>query len=112
MRQTYRRRFGIASSSRQVQQAKSKTSSRNPVLHLLFVGVALVLRNGWGWWHAEGIAQPQRGGRRLAPTALRFPRLLLWLVVEVAKHYRLVREISVHRDMYEVAQELGSSFNY
>jgi len=51
-------------------------------------------------------------GRRLAPTALRFPRLLLWLVVEVAKHYRLVREISVHRDMYEVAQELGISFNY
>jgi len=45
IRQVYRRRFGIEASYRQAHQAKIKTSSRNPVLRLVFVGVALVLRN-------------------------------------------------------------------
>lgn len=112
IRQTYRSRFGIESSYRQVHQAKIKTCSRNPVLRLLFVGVAFILRNVWVWVHAEVIAQPRRGGRRLAPASLRFARLLLWLVVEVAQHYRLLREIDVHRDIYEVAQEFGVIFNY
>jgi hypothetical protein len=112
IRQAYRRRFGIESSYRQVHQAKIKTSSRNPVLRLVFVGVAFVLRNVWGWLHAEVIAQPRRGGRQLGSASLRFPRLLLWLVVEVAKHYRLLREISVHRDLFQVAQEFGITFNY
>jgi putative transposase len=112
IRQTYRSRFGIESSYRQVHQAKIKTSSRNPVLRLLFVGVAFVLRNVWVWVHAEMIAQPRRGGRRLMSVSLRFARLLLWLVVEVARQYRLLREISVYRDMYQVAQEFGVTFNY
>ncbi len=112
IRQTYRSRFGIESSYRQVHQAKIKTCSRNPVLRLLFVGVAFILRNVWVWLHAEVIAQPRRGGRRLAPASLRFARLLLWLLVEVAQHYRLLREIDVNRDMYEVAQEFGVIFNY
>jgi hypothetical protein len=82
------------------------------VLRLLFVGVAFVLRNVWVWMHAEVIAQPRRGGRRLASASLRFARLLLWLVVEVAKHYRPLREIAVQRDIYQVAQEFGITFNY
>ena len=112
IRQAYRSRFGIESSYRQVHQAKIKTSSRNPVLRLLFVGVALILRNVWVWVHAEVIAQPRRGGRQLASASLRFSRLLLWLLLEVAKHYRLLREIAVYRDMYKVAQEFGITFNY
>jgi hypothetical protein len=71
-----------------------------------------VLRNVWVWVHAEVIAHPRRGGRRLVSASLRFARLLLWLVVEVAKQYRLLREISVHRDMYQVAQKFGVTFNY
>lgn len=82
------------------------------MLRLLVVGVVFVLRNVWVWVHAEVIAQPRRGGRRLASASLRFARLLLWLVVEVAKHYRLLREISVHRDIYKVAQEFGVTFTY
>jgi len=74
--------------------------------------VAFVLRNVWVWVHAEMIAQLRRGGRRLMSVSLRFARLLLWLVVEVARQYRLLREISVYRDMYQVAQEFGVTFNY
>jgi putative transposase len=112
IRATYRRRFGIESSYRQLHQARIRTSSRKPALRLLFLGVALVLRNVWVWLHTEVLAQPQRGARHLRPHSLRFARLLLWLTMEVAKHYRLLKEIRVYRDLYERAQAFGIVFNY
>ena len=38
--------------------------------------------------------------------------MLLWLVVEVAEHYQLLREIEVDHDLYEAAHEFGIIFNY
>ena len=112
IRATYRRRFGIESSYRQVHQARIRTSSRNPVLRLLFVGVALVLRNVWVWLHAEVIAVPRRGAKQLRLQSLRFARLLLWLLLEVAHHYRLLRNVPVYRDLYDRAQAFDITFNY
>jgi predicted small integral membrane protein len=112
MRATYRGRFGIESSYRQVHQARIRTSSRNPVVRLLFVSVALLLRNVWVWLQAEVIAEPRRGAQHLRPESLRFARLLLWLMMEVANHYRLLRKVPVYRDVYERAQAFGIIFNY
>jgi hypothetical protein len=112
MRATYRGRFGIESSYRQVHQARSRTASRNPALRLLLMGVALVLRNVWVWLHAAVLAQPHRGARQLQPHLRRFARLLLWLMLEVARHYRLLRHIPVHHDLYERAHAFGIVFNY
>jgi putative transposase len=112
IRATYRSRFGIESSYRQAHQARIRTSSRKPALRLLFMGVALVLRNVWVWLHAEVMAQPQRGARQLRPQSLCFARLLLWLLIEVARHYRLFRKIPVYHDLYERAQAFGIVFNY
>jgi putative transposase len=112
IRVTYRSRFGIEASYRQSHQARIRTSSRKPALRLLFMGVALVLRNVWVWLHAEVMAQPQRGARQLRPHSLRFARLLVWLLMEVARHYRLVRKIAVYHDVYEKAQAFGIVFNY
>jgi hypothetical protein len=56
-------------------------------LRLLFVAVAVILRNVWVWLHAEVMAQPQRGARHLRPQSLRFARLLLWLLMEVATRW-------------------------
>jgi len=112
IRATYRGRFGIESSYRQVHQARIRTSSRNPALRLLFMGVALVLRNVWVWLHAEVLAQPQCGARQLQPHLLRFAHLLLWLLMEVARHYRLLRHIPVYHDLYERAHAFGIVFNY
>jgi putative transposase len=112
IRATYRGRFGIESSYRQVHQARIRTSSRNPVLRLLFVGVALVLRNVWVWLHAEVIAVPRRGAKQLRLQSLRFARLLLWLLLEVAHHYRLLRNVPVYRDFYDRAQAFDITFNY
>jgi hypothetical protein len=58
------------------------------------------------------MAQPQRGARQLRPQALRFARVLVWLMMEVAKHYRLLKEIPGYRDLYERAQAFGIVFNY
>jgi hypothetical protein len=79
VRQTYRRRFGIETSYRQMNQAKVTTCTRNPLVRLFLVGVALILRNVWVWLHWQVVSSPRRGGRALRPERLRFKDLLLWV---------------------------------
>ena len=47
----YRLRFGIETSYRQMNEARICTCTRDPGQRLLFVGLALVLRNVWVWLH-------------------------------------------------------------
>jgi hypothetical protein len=76
------------------------------------MGVALVVRHVWVWLHAEVMAQPQRGARPLRPPSLRFARWLVWLMMEIARHYRLFRKILVYHDLDERAQAFGIVCNY
>jgi putative transposase len=80
VREAYRSRFGIETSYRQLREGKARTCTRNPVVRLFLVGVALVLRNVWVWLHWEQLSSPRRGGRLLHPERLRFKGLLLWLL--------------------------------
>jgi hypothetical protein len=85
-RETYRKRFGIETSYRQLNQARARTSSRNPVLRLLYVGIALLLRNAWVWFHLVCLAERLRGGAlRLHLERLRFGTLLLFLLQYAAE---------------------------
>ena len=61
VRQVYRLRFAIETTYRQMHQARIRTSTRDPLLRLLYVGVALVLRNAWVWFHYQVLAWPVRG---------------------------------------------------
>ena len=79
VRETYRKRFAIESSYRQLHQARARTSTRNPVMRLLLVGVALVLRNVWVWLHYAVLSSPRHGSRSLNLDLLPFKDLLLWL---------------------------------
>ncbi len=79
LKETYRGRFAIESTYRQLGQARIRTSTRDPLLRLLYVGVALILRNVWVWLHWEVLAHPRRGGRRLDLAQLTFRAMLLWL---------------------------------
>jgi putative transposase len=112
VRTTYRGRFGIETSYRQLHRVRLRTSSRRPALRLLFVAIALILRNVWVWLHADVMAQPRRGALKLRPAALRLDRLLIWLVIEIAKHDRLLRNVSAYRDLHERARAFGIIFNY
>lgn len=80
VRQVYRLRFAIEATYRQMHQARIRTTTRDPVLRLLYVGVALVLRNVWVWFHYQVLARPRRGGRAICLELLRFRTMLLWLV--------------------------------
>jgi Transposase DDE domain len=78
--QTYRLRFGIETSYRQMHEGRIRTTTRNPVVRLLYVGIALVLRNLWVWLHYEVLSMPRRGGRVILLERLRWETLLLWLL--------------------------------
>jgi putative transposase len=79
VKETYRSRFAIETSYRQLHQARIRTCTRDPLLRLLYVGVALILRNVWVWLHWEVLAQRRRGPRRLNLGRMSFRRMLLWL---------------------------------
>jgi putative transposase len=85
VRTIYRRRFGIETSYRQMNRARIRTTTRRPALRLLFVGVALLLRNLWAWLHWTALARRRSGGRRVQLDRLRFATLLLWLA-HLAEH--------------------------
>lgn len=76
----YRRRFGVETSYRQMNQVRVRTCSRNPALRLLFVAVALLLRNLWAWLHWTTLARPRLGGRWVRLARLRLRTLLLRLL--------------------------------
>ncbi len=78
VKETYRQRFAIETTYRQLHQARIRTT-RDPVRRLLHVGIALILRNVWVWLHRTVLARPRRGGREIRLDLLRFRRMLLWL---------------------------------
>lgn len=79
VRETYRVRFAIETTYRQMNQARIRTCTRDPLLRLLFVGLALILRNVWVWLHWMCLAVSHGGWVELRLEQLRFRRLLLWL---------------------------------
>ena len=83
--QTYRLRFGIETSYRQMNETRIRTSTRNPLLRLLFVGLALLFRNIWVWCHLCWLAEHRGRGIYLNLELLRLREMTLWLqhVVEI-----------------------------
>ncbi len=77
---TYRLRFGIESSYRQMHEGRIRTTTRRPEVRLLYAGIALVLRNLWVWLHHAVLSMPRRGGRVILLERLRWKTLLLWLL--------------------------------
>jgi len=83
IRKRYRQRFGIESSYRQMRQARIYTCTRNPHLRLVFVAVALILRNLWVWMHATLLAEGRGPNATLRLPLLRFKRMLDWIAQAV-----------------------------
>jgi putative transposase len=79
VRETYRTRFAIETTYRQMNQARIRTCTRDPLLRLFFVGLALILRNVWVWLHLACLAVTRYGRVELCLERLRFRRMLVWL---------------------------------
>jgi Transposase DDE domain len=77
---TYRSRFGIETSYRQMNQGRIKTCTRSPLQRYLYVAIALILRNLWVWLHWEVLSTPRRGRRRLNLERLTLEGMLVCLV--------------------------------
>jgi len=83
IRHRYRTRFAIESSYRQLRQAKIYTCTRDPHLRLVFIAVALMLRNLWVWVHETLLAEGRGDSLTLRLERLRFKRLLDWIAGSV-----------------------------
>ena len=101
---TYRLRFGIESSYRQMHEGRIRTSSRRPEVRLLYAGIALVLRNVWVWLHHTALSMPRRGGRVILLGRLRWETLLLWLLHEAEETFGVADSTTTEGAMpYELA---------
>jgi putative transposase len=101
---TYRLRFGIESSYRQMHEGRIRTTTRRPEVRLLYVGIALVLRNLWVWLHYAVLSRPRRGGRVILLERLRWETLLLWLLHVAEALFGVADATYTERDVeYELA---------
>jgi Transposase DDE domain len=83
VKNTYRRRFGIEATYRQLGQCLARTSTTNERWRLLLVGVALLILNLWAWLHSEVYSQGPLGARQLHLSRLRLAILLLGLILSL-----------------------------
>jgi hypothetical protein len=97
VKDTYRRRFGIGTSYRQMNQCRIRTTTKKFHVRFLYVAIGLLLRNLWVWLHYFVLSSPRRGSRKYNWELMRVERMLIWLE-EVAKSiYGLVDAIATER---------------
>jgi putative transposase len=84
VKDTYRRRFGIETSYRQMNQCRIRTTTKKFHVRFFYVAIGLLLRNLWVWLHYFVLSSPRRGCRRYNWDLLRVERMLIWLE-EIAK---------------------------
>jgi len=94
---TYRLRFGIETSYRQMNQARIRTCTRKPLVRFLLIAIALILRNVWVFLHWEVLSTPRRGTRLLRLERLRFKTLLHWLLRVAESVLGVVEESKTQR---------------
>jgi hypothetical protein len=96
---TYRKRFGIETSYRQMNQCRIRTTTKKFNVRFFYVAIGLLLRNLWVWLHHVVLSSPRRGCRRYNWDLLRVKRMLLWLEQVAADLYGLVLTIATERNI-------------
>lgn len=88
----YRKRFGIETSYRLKNICRIRTTSKNPIIRLLFVGISFLLVNIWIYILWFKISKPRRGGRLVYNHLFNLKKMLAFLSNAVNRIYQ-VREI-------------------
>lgn len=106
-KRAYRRRFGIETSYRQMNEGKGRTTKKDVRYRLLLVGLALLLRQVWVWlvWQLAR-ARRARPGQWLGEWPL--ARLLDWLRDEVRRRYKEERSIDLRPLLGEMAATIAA----
>jgi hypothetical protein len=94
VRRRYRRRFGIETGYRLMEQVRARTTSPNPALRFLLIGVALLIVNMWVRLHWLFLRLPGRGPRRVARWRFRLDRMTRFLTRAVERFYGVVTAVA------------------
>jgi hypothetical protein len=94
VRKAYRRRFGIESSYRLLEQVRGKTTARNAALRFLWMGIALLIGNIWIALHWKFLRRRGSGPRRVARQAFILPCMLQFLRRAIEAIYGVISLIS------------------
>lgn len=92
-RQLYRRRFGVETSYRCAGQVRAWTTTKNPALRFVLIGLSFFLQNVWlhlRWLYTQ---VPRRGRRWLDAKRFTLTRFARFIVSAVERRYGCVREI-------------------
>jgi hypothetical protein len=100
-RMAYRRRFGIETSYRQLNQAKGWTTATDMAYRLLLLGMALLLRQVWVYLSGQ-VARAWRLRPKQWVGQLPLKRLLEWLADELKSRYREERSIPLGQPLLPV----------
>jgi hypothetical protein len=101
VRDTYRKRFGIETSYRQMNQCRIRTTTKKFHVRFFYVTIGLLLRNLWVWLHHEVLSSPRRGHRKYNWDLLRVERMLVWLEDVAKTLYGLVVAVPTERPIPE-----------
>lgn len=89
----YRDRFGIETSYRLKNQARIRSTTKNPVLRLLYVALAFILVNLWVYLLWQAVSAPRRGGRRVFREHFPLKTMLSFIRQVVERHFPLAQAI-------------------
>ena len=90
--QDYRKRFGIETSYRLKNLCRIRTTPKNPIIRLLYVGISFLLVNIWIYILWLKISKPRRGGRLVYNYLFTLKQMLAFLSNIINRIYE-VREI-------------------
>lgn len=93
IRQLYRRRFGIESHYRMMEQVRARTTSLSAALRFLLMGLALLILNVRVKLHWRFLRIPGSGPRRVVSWKLRLNRMAQLLSRAVEHHYGAVTHV-------------------
>lgn len=83
----YKERFGIETSYRLKNHCRIRTTSKQPVVRLLFVALAFILVNLWVYLLWFFVSQTQRGGRVVYRALFSLKTMLEFLSYAVERHF-------------------------
>ena len=89
--QDYRKRFGIESSYRLKNICRIRTTTKNPIIRLLYVGISFLIVNIWIYILWSKISKARRGSRLVYHSLLTLKQMLAFLSNVINKIYE-VRE--------------------
>ena len=93
-RRLYRHRFGVETSYRCAGQVRAWTTSTNPALRFVLIGLSFFLQNVWlllRWLYTQ---IPRRGRRRLDTKRFTLARFARFIVSAVERRYGCIHEIT------------------